>query len=88
MWVAFELQKLLTYFQQNISAYTSLDVNFNESLTNDIVSFEQLGPVEKTTWGFKSVLLARNLCLNSDVAPNYKYMFSPIEVLNISYQKR
>ena len=22
----------------------SLDVNFNESLTNDIVSFEQLGP--------------------------------------------
>ena len=23
----------------------SLDVNFNESLTNDIVSFEQLGPV-------------------------------------------
>ena len=30
MWVAFALQ--------------SLDVNFNESLTNDIVSFEQLGP--------------------------------------------
>ena len=23
----------------------SLDVNFNESLTNDVVSFEQLGPV-------------------------------------------
>ena len=27
---------------QNIRV--SLDVNFNESLTNDIVSFEQLGP--------------------------------------------
>ena len=27
---------------QNI--YVSLDVNFNESLTNDVVSFEQLGP--------------------------------------------
>ena len=27
---------------QNICV--SLDVNFNESLTNDIVSFEQLGP--------------------------------------------
>ena len=27
---------------QHISV--SLDVNFNESLTNDIVSFEQLGP--------------------------------------------
>ena len=27
---------------QNICV--SLDVNFNESLTNDVVSFEQLGP--------------------------------------------
>ena len=47
MWVAFALQKLLTFFQQKISAYlriTAADVNFNESLTNDIVSFEQLGP--------------------------------------------
>ena len=30
MWVAFALQ--------------SLDANFNESLTNDVVSFEHLGP--------------------------------------------
>ena len=36
MWVAFVLQKLLTFFQQKIS--------LNESLTNDVVSFEQLGP--------------------------------------------
>ena len=28
----------------------SLDVNFNESLTNDIVSFEQLGPVILLTY--------------------------------------
>ena len=45
MWVAFAVQKLLTFFQQKISAHLiSLDVNFNESLTNDVVSFEQLGP--------------------------------------------
>ena len=47
MWVAFAVQKLLTFFQQKISAYlriTRYDVNFNESLTNDVVSFEQLGP--------------------------------------------
>ena len=31
----------------------SLDVNFNESLTNDIVSFEQLGP------GFKLLFCSR-----------------------------
>ena len=40
MWVAFAL---LTFFQQKISAYLCINVNFNESLTNDIVSFEQLG---------------------------------------------
>ena len=44
MWVAFALQKLLTFFQQKISAYLHIDVNFNESLTNNVVSFEQLGP--------------------------------------------
>ena len=33
----------------------SLDVNFNESLTNDVVSFEQLGPdVYKDNHIFKS----------------------------------
>ena len=43
MWVA--LQKLLTFFQQKFQHIcVSLDVNFNDSLTNDIVSFEQLGP--------------------------------------------
>ena len=36
---------------QNICV--SLDVNFNESLTNDVVSFEQLGPEctgEHSSW--------------------------------------
>ena len=45
MWVAFALQKLLTFFSKKFQHICiSLDVNFNESLTNDIVSFEQLGP--------------------------------------------
>ena len=44
MWVAFALQKLLTFFQQKIQHICiSLNVNFNESLTNN-VNFEQLGP--------------------------------------------
>ena len=30
--------------------YVSLNVNFNESLTNDVVSFEQLGPVYHITF--------------------------------------
>ena len=50
MWVAFALQKLLTFFQQTIQHIcVSLDLNFNESLTNDIVSFEQLGPGQHFT---------------------------------------
>ena len=33
------------FFCQNFQHIcVSLDVNFNESLTNDVVSFEQLGP--------------------------------------------
>ena len=34
------------FFSKNFqSICVSLDVNFNKSLTNDVVSFEQLGPV-------------------------------------------
>ena len=45
MWVAFALQKLLTFLSKKFQhIYISLDVNFNESLTNDVNSFEQLGP--------------------------------------------
>ena len=43
MWVAFALQFFFNKKFQHICV--SLDLNFNESLTNDIVSFEQLGPV-------------------------------------------
>ena len=39
------MQKLLTFFQQNISIYAIFsDQSFNDTLTNGIVSFEQLGP--------------------------------------------
>ena len=50
MWVAFASQKLLTFFSKKFQHIcVSLDVNFNESLTNDVVSFEQLGP-ELAQW--------------------------------------
>ena len=44
------MQKLLTFFSKNISIYTiftSNDESFNDTLTNGIVSFEQLGPESK-----------------------------------------
>ena len=44
MW-QIQIQKLLTFFSKNISVYAiSNDKNFNDALTNDIFSFEQLGP--------------------------------------------
>ena len=47
MWVAFALQKLLTFIHKKFQHIcVTLDINFNESLTNDVVSFEQLGPTE------------------------------------------
>ena len=41
-----EMQKLLAFFSKNISVYAVFyNQNFNDTLTNDIVSFQQLGPV-------------------------------------------
>ena len=38
------MQKLLTFFSKNIGIYAIFnDQSFNDSLTDDIVSFEQLG---------------------------------------------
>ena len=39
------MQKLPTFFSKNISIYAIFnDQGFNNMLTNDIISFEQLGP--------------------------------------------
>ena len=39
------MQKLLTLFSKNISVNVTFnDQSFDATLTNDIVSFEQLGP--------------------------------------------
>ena len=40
------MQKLLTFFSKNICLYAIFnDQSFNNMLTNNIVSFKQLGPV-------------------------------------------
>ena len=39
------MQKLLTFFSKSIIVYAIFnDHSFNDTLINDIVSFEQLGP--------------------------------------------
>ena len=65
MWIAFALQKLLTFFQQkNQHICVSLEVNFNESLTNDVVSFEQLGPGPQ--WAQPQTLTVRRRPCDTD----------------------
>ena len=45
MWVAFANAKATHIFSAKILAYKPyLMISFNVTLTNDIVSFEQLGP--------------------------------------------
>ena len=43
-WKKIEMQKLLTFFQKNISICSINDQSFNDMLTDNIVSFKQLGP--------------------------------------------
>ena len=39
------MQKLLTFFRKNVNIFCIFsDQNFNDTLTNDIVSFEKTGP--------------------------------------------
>ena len=45
MWVAFANAKATHIFSAKILAYTPyLMISFNNTLTNDVISFEQLGP--------------------------------------------
>ena len=67
MWVAFALQKLLTFFSQKYQHIcVSLDVNFNESLTNNIVSpwtekwHSLYGPKFLYTWSGTNVIIFAN----------------------------
>ena len=51
-----QMQKLLTFFQQKKSSIYAIfnDQSFNDTLTNDIVSFEQLGPGSISSYGIFS----------------------------------
>ena len=58
---AFALQKLLAFFQQKYRQISDIKVwNFNETLTNGVVSFEQPGPDL-----FRSSLTSRLFAMDS-----------------------
>ena len=74
MWVAYANTKATHIFSaKNISVYAIFNnQNFIDTLTNNIVSFEQLGPG----------LFVRKLTFNSHAGQNYKYMFGPQVIEN------
>ena len=44
MWVAFANATHIFFFSKSISTYAIFNESYNDTLTNDIISFEQLGP--------------------------------------------
>ena len=58
------MQKILTFFSKNIRVYAIFNgQSFNDMLTNDIVSFEQLGPELNTEMRFGYCTLRSNVFL-------------------------
>ena len=60
----------------------SLDVNFNQSLTNDVVSFEQLGPVVLNIISLTSSLVVKVLTVLVSTISN-----SQVFLLKLSYSR-
>ena len=67
---------LILFAENNVKSYShffskkfqhicvSLDVNFNESLTNDVVTFEQLGPgLDRSIERFLQLIKLREKCI-------------------------
>ena len=84
---------LICFAEKNVSSFctahffsnkfqhicVSLDVNFNESLTNDIVSFEQLGPERFFECLIYSILRSNNI-VNPD-QPEHPHSLVKVYVL-------
>ena len=62
MWVALHCKSYSHFFSKKFQQIcVSLDVNFNKSLSNDIVSFEQLGPDDSLS-ATTSEIIPLNMC--------------------------
>ena len=62
MWVAFANAKANHIFSAKILAY-NIYLSFNDTLTNDIVSFEQLGPGNAMDYSALNIFLKDIFCL-------------------------
>ena len=76
--VFLQMQKLLTFFSKNICVYAIFnDQRYNDTLTYEIVSFEQLGPEKhKRCHGGKSVT-RKYSPLNSARSGAFPFHFIP-----------
>ena len=64
------MQKLLTFFSKNISVYAVFnDHSFNDTLTNGIVSFEQLDHDLESKWTGIEHFLEVCMCIPGGLRP-------------------
>ena len=87
MWVAFALHcKSYSHFFSKKFRHicVSLDVNFNESLTNEVVSFEQLGPGQQAHLHY--VNLYQQSGSSNWLAENYKWAW-PLDLFSMTRVK-
>ena len=78
MWVAFANAKAVHIFsEKNSSVYAIFnDQSFNDTLTNDIVSFEQLGPVcNRHSRQYVLFHRGKTYCTSFCCSGQYKFFF-------------
>ena len=74
MWVAFASH---IFSAKNISVYALFnDQSFNDTLTNDIVSFDQLGPEVFGQTDLSKYAIELSLCPGSTLYPIYRIVFT------------
>ena len=77
---AFALQKLLTFFStKNIGIFEKLTSENNETLTNDVVSFEQPGP-DLLAFYLSCLFMFKGRFLLFQVYNNFANLFSKLSV--------
>ena len=72
-----QMQKLLTFFSKNISIYVVFnDQSFNYTLTNDIISFKQLGP-DVLTQFLLFIMISIPSCIFSPACISFNIVIPP-----------
>ena len=86
MWVAFANAKAThIFFSKNIRVYAIFNESCNDMLTNDIISFEQLGPDETFPMHWMNLCILRKLKDNFSLGTVHIIMVSRLDKAYCKY---